>query len=459
MSYFEKRIYQERALNFIKKCKKEGKHALLELDCGLGKRIITYLLAKKLFADKKILIILHSSASLSETLNFFREHIDERELGWLSSSIPHQFRKRILNEKRIVLTTPTIIANLLRRYPTILKDVDIIVINEADKIVKRIGRTNHVLIYPWNQIIPKIRNEKFIIGMSGTFRDEATLIGRKKIYSIDDLTILRSILNDANVLYMENILEEAKEYINVTHIHLEPIVDQKMIEILRKIELHLKRLMSPIKKQNADVKLKDILIAPEKFDIDEDTLKEIRNLTLLRKFLVAMPINSVKKYFLADKAFKKYYVDVIKIKENEKIRKVVKHLTENQEKVAVLSSYKETIKLIQKELERRKISSRILTGEVRKKEEILNEFSKRDDIRALLISPVGERDLDLTMISKLYILDVINTPKTMYQRMKRGRESDVYIFFFKDTFEERKVKRLLKNIKTKYPWSIEIVNF
>jgi len=97
-----------------------------------------------------------------------------------------------------------------------------------------------------------------------------------------------------------------------------------------------------------------------------------------------------------------------------------------------------------------------LTGVTRNKQNVLREFSEKPDIKAILISPVGERDLDLSMVNVLFILDVINTPKTMYQRIKRGRESKVYILYFKGTSEEGKVKRLLKNIKHKYPWSIRI---
>ncbi len=41
----------------------------------------------------------------------------------------------------------------------------------------------------------------------------------------------------------------------------------------------------------------------------------------------------------------------------------------------------------------------------------------------------------------------------MYQRMKRTRGGLVLCLYYKNTFEERNVSRLLQDIKKRYPWS------
>ena len=66
---------------------------------------------------------------------------------------------------------------------------------------------------------------------------------------------------------------------------------------------------------------------------------------------------------------------------------------------------------------------------------------------------VGERDIDIPQADLLIVYDVVNTVKTMYQRMKRTRGGTVLTLCYRDTFEEKKVNRLLSEIAKRYPWS------
>ncbi|MBY8999044.1 MAG: hypothetical protein KGD60_15060, partial [Candidatus Thorarchaeota archaeon] len=52
--------------------KRVGTPILLELDCGLGKRFITHQLVAEKFPDSKIIIVVHSSSSLAETVDYLR---------------------------------------------------------------------------------------------------------------------------------------------------------------------------------------------------------------------------------------------------------------------------------------------------------------------------------------------------------------------------------------------------
>ena len=69
------------------------------------------------------------------------------------------------------------------------------------------------------------------------------------------------------------------------------------------------------------------------------------------------------------------------------------------------------------------------------------------------MSPVGERDLDIPDADVLAMVDVTNTVKTMYQKIKRTRGGVVVLFGYKGTSEERKIRRLVSNIIKRYPWS------
>lgn len=76
----------------------------------------------------------------------------------------------------------------------------------------------------------------------------------------------------------------------------------------------------------------------------------------------------------------------------------------------------------------------------------MREFRNYEGKSALVLSPVGERDLDLPQADTMVIRDVINTQKTMYQRVKRIRVGKVVFLVFAATSEEIKVDRLVEGI-------------
>ncbi|TET09156.1 MAG: hypothetical protein E3J86_08940, partial [Candidatus Thorarchaeota archaeon] len=77
---------------------KIGTPLLLELDCGLGKRFITHQLVTEKFPDSKIIIIVHSSSSLAETVDYLRGEYGglDDDLGELSSRVPSGRRPYVL---------------------------------------------------------------------------------------------------------------------------------------------------------------------------------------------------------------------------------------------------------------------------------------------------------------------------------------------------------------------------
>jgi len=136
----------------------------------------------------------------------------------------------------------------------------------------------------------------------------------------------------------------------------------------------------------------------------------------------------------------------------KKIIKIVQNQP-NSSKTVILCSYLDTAHLLKGLIEKKKISTFLVTGEVRNKGMVLNEFKKFPLKSVLVMTSVGERDIDLPEARLLIIYDTINTVKTMYQRMKRTRGGEVFCLFYEGTFEERKVKRILQEIAKNYPWS------
>ncbi|MHA2357728.1 MAG: hypothetical protein ACXABK_03035, partial [Candidatus Heimdallarchaeaceae archaeon] len=68
--------------------------------------------------------------------------------------------------------------------------------------------------------------------------------------------------------------------------------------------------------------------------------------------------------------------------------------------------------------------------------------------------PIGERDLDIPQTELIIVFDLVNSPKTVYQKMKRSRGGKVALLFYDNTSEKQKVKRVVSEIAVRYPWSL-----
>jgi len=453
MSQFEDRDYQIAILNFLKSCDSERKNAIVELDCGLGKRIITLKIVTELYPTENVLILLHSTSSLAETLNFFKENISNTDFGWLDSRTSSPMRIYILKSKRVVLATPRLIANILRKSPQVLDRFRIIVINEVDKIVRRMGTQGRVIVQPWPKLLPLL-SDKFVIGMSGTFRDTHFVMGANKKYEVEELVTLKAVIPNSKLILMDSIQQMIKKYMKYTFVYPYPIEKEEMRKILIEIDNEVSEVIKLLRAKNND---RNILTAVQSLSPEDELRQKFSKLTMLRKYLVALPIKSAKKYFLIDNYIKKrFYALLPKIRENPKIPALFNLLNTLQGKVVILTSYKATVRKIEEMAKKRNMTVFTLTGESFNKSEILDDFRNAAGNAILVLSPVGERDLDFSGVKNMIILDVINTTKTMYQRIKRIRGGEIYVFFFKGTSEERKVKRLLRNIKERYYWSTKI---
>ncbi len=469
----------------------------MELDAGLGKRVIMYLLAKHL-PDKNILIITPSRASLADTAIFFEEMSRTEKINmrfdYLKQGMPHQLRKKVLEESRVVLSTPITLTRTLSRYPELAQKWDLVIINEVDKIVKRIAYAEETsdmedtvprlttanrfsvtkgvrktkLTYPWNELIKLISKKCIIVGMSGTLRDKHIIHTGEKITLKDEIkTLLETVFRakKTKIITMDELLKKTDVWRytqkNLTIIRTIAIHDEKIQTIDRilseEIESILKRLA---KKEHTN----DYTVIEKAISLleDEPTKFKLIRLVLARRFLVATYpqhyIQFLNKSFikqLLERKTNKEFNELIP-KESSKIKKlceIVEAWVKQGFKVAILSSFVRTTQRIAKALRERNLKVFTLTGATLDKEEVLREFKNNGDV--LCFSPVGERDIDLP-VDVLIIHDVIRTTKTMYQRMKRGRRSFVLITFYSGTHEEQKVSSLLIEVRRKYPWTIRV---
>jgi|GEM_PF-2528102 len=503
----EKRLYQARIIATIIHAYKTGRNILVELDAGMGKRIISYLLSKHL-KEERILIITPSQASLRDTVNTFLElykieGVKKDEIGWISAGTPSFKRRRILEEKRIVIATPISLANVLRRYPNLINNFQLVIINEVDKAVRRVSEETEEseeailmsaktyspdrikalrklrLTYPWNELCKLFPKNACIIGMSGTLRDFHAVKTKEGIVFKPEIdTIIESLFpkdKELDIITMDDLIRrtDAGIYIirNLTVIRRVKVEDEKVEKILNslseEIEETAEKIMTKYKELFPEKDIERIEKAIPVLPESSPLRYKLMRLALVRKFVEAGIPDHYKRFLLRSGTKR-----IIERRTGEKIQdlipnesskvnvliEIAKNWIERGEKVVILTSYIRVAKRIREKLVKAGLENiYLITGRTINKGAILSKFKSDEKPGILILTPVGERDIDLSDVGIIIIHDVISTVKTMYQRIKRGRRCFVIILHY-GGHEEKKVLKLLERMQKKYPWSIRIEN-
>jgi len=454
------RGYQKLILDLITLHTNKNKSVLLELDCGMGKRVITYELLTSIFPDKRILLVVLSSSSLHETKDFLvNEYGGVEGFNWIGPGISNSYAQKLLKDSRVILCTPQKLANILKKAPTsIPESFDIIIINEVDKLVRRMG-SNRVLVFPWPDLLAKM-DKTLVIGMSGTLRDSHYVLDQEQLELRKELDTLIEYIPNVEMIFMDCLAgTDVTTYTKITNVEAISVEDPGISEISDILGDQLREAYSAIK---AELREEDpsYLAQAEKIGPQAllqapvtDTIRSrAQSLTLLRKYLFSMIPSQLKKFLWKVPGIETNMLPVTP----QKILKVVE-IAKNANKMVVLCSYILTTKMICKHLSQENIKPFLLTGQVFDKNAILQDFRKYDGKAALVMSPVGERDIDLPEADKLIIFDSVRTTKTVYQQLKRIRGGNGIFLYYNNSYEAKKVQSVISNLVERYKKKKKII--
>jgi ERCC4-related helicase len=462
------RGYQTYILNRIRDL--EEKSILIELDCGLGKRFITNQIIAEQYPKLKFIIIVHSTSSLAETVDYLRNEYASigDELGELSSRIRSGIRKKILEERRVIIATPQVLAGMVDKEPELLDQFDALLINEIDTIVRRTGR-NAVLVFPWSKLI-SFFSEKWIIGMSGTLRDDHAVFTKEQLQIRNELNTIMKYIPNATLISMEDLYEtDIEDYLEPTLIAMSTVPNSKIKSISLVLDELIRNTRMEIMNQlaetdnldliNGDARRVHLLLA--RLPITDELKSRYSGLLLLRKYVYGMPPKQFLRLFYSD--FIKQYFNPSSLRRmlpkiSPKVTRVLE-IAMRYNKSVVLTSYLEMVSQISDVLKKAGLSVYVVTGQTRNKSTVLSNFKAEESPSGLVMSPVGERDLDIPQADIMIVCDTINTTKTMYQKFKRTRGGLVVLLAYESTSEERKVKHLMQRVIERYPWSIASLEF
>ncbi|MBD3190948.1 MAG: hypothetical protein GF308_09910 [Candidatus Heimdallarchaeota archaeon] len=450
------REYQKLILDLVKLHTKKDKSVLLELDCGMGKRVITYKLLTSIFPEKKFLLIVLSSSSLFETKEFLAEEYGGVEgFNWIGPGVGNKFAQKLIKEGRVILCTPQKLNNIFKKAPEDLpKKFDFVIINEVDKIVRRMG-SKRVLTYPWTDLLERLTGS-LIIGMSGTLRDSHYICDADQIELRKELETLKEFIPNVEFIFMEYLAgTDITEYVKETTVEAKPVEDPAIQQISQIVTEQLKQAYQEIRKELSEENPAYLAqvkkIGPQALfqaPVSTDLKSKAQSLSLIRKYLFSMVSDQLKKFLwrLPDVS-----ISMLPVMP-KKITSVIE-IARESEKLVVLCSYIKTAKTIRDFLVREKIKPFVLTGQVFDKNAVLEDFRTFEGKAVLIMTPVGERDIDLPEAETLIVFDCVRTIKTVYQRIKRIRGGHSIFLYYNQTYEAKKVHAVISNLLERYPWS------
>jgi ERCC4-related helicase len=459
----DERTYQQHILHRIHE--NRNRNLLIELDCGLGKRVLTYKLVTELFPDTRFILSVNSTSSLQETVEYLgKKYGGVPGLGVLSSAVQGLRRQRILREARVTICTARVLANVLQRGTFLPTDFDALVINEVDTILRRVGLDN-ILIQPWRQLLDFFK-DRWIIGLSGTLRDDHAVLDEAQLQIREELKTLKQLIPNAELISMDELAStDVQQYIHPATIDVVPVhhpaIHALSLVLDDLIQSTREEIYSSVQEEgekearalSRSARMLHLLLAD--LPIPAELGERYSTLLMLRKYLYGMTARSFRRFLhhpvLASQ------IDLERIMKDWPLTTPktlqVRDLATQANKIVAISSYLPVVAEIEGLLSKAKVRTFTLTGRVLDKGPVIAQFKAAKPPAALILSPVGERDLDIPDADLLIICDVVNTTKTIYQKMKRTRGGRVVFLTYADTSEVGKVRRLIDNIMQKYPWS------
>ena len=459
----EPRGYQSEILSRIVKNTDNQLNSLIELDCGLGKRFLQYSMVFNEFKDKKIVLVLQASTSLYETYNYLKQYDQSDEISIIDSRLPSKVRIYKLMNSRVTLSLPQTLYNTLKNGNSVVKSIDMLLINEVDQLIRRTGSGSY-LKQPYRKLFDIMETTTYI-GMSGTLRDEHYIQDADQVHITDELKSLCEILGAVNLISMNDVLdtdlpshlknsfiiptEVTDDSVAMMSLEVDQMIESCKADILDEIRSFNVKLFNEIKRDQS------MFFRP--LPISEKLHQRLFTGYMIRKFLWAMPFERARIHLLRYGIDKRYVFQTLQ-GEAGKINAAAE-LAMSKKKSVILCSFLNTVDTLEELIQGKGIKTIKVTGQSNNsvRMEQLNHFRTTDEPMVALISNVGERDIDIPEAGLLIIFDLVRTVKTVYQKLKRSRNGECRILYYSETAEQKKVESVLKKMRNRYAWSTKFL--
>jgi Fanconi anemia group M protein len=436
------------------------KNCLVVLPTGMGKTLIALMLTidrMKKFPGEKILFLAPTKPLAEQHLNFFKKHLPELfgEMQLFTGSVEAGNRKKLWQTADIIFSTPQCIANDVRNRLYDLKDVCLLIEDEAHRCLKNYDYTYVAESYK------KDSSHQRILGLTASpGSDSQTIRQICKNLSIEEVELRTRDSEDIKHNIQE--LEFEKIYVNL------PPEFQEIKNAVKKMhdsyidELKSRNLLFEIPTKINLIKLQKkishiLAMGGKSFDIFKgmsacaSAIKLQHALELIETQTIQGFINYLKGLMKQAADLKSKAVqELVKRPEfnfaffsaNNLLAKKIEHpkveelakIIENEKsnnpkfKTIVFSQYRDTAVLIAKRLnEIRGINAKIFVGQMKKgdtglsqkeQKKVIEDFSSRET-NVLCATSIGEEGLDIPEVNLVVFYEPVASAIRSIQRSGR----------------------------------------
>lgn len=504
MSDFLKNITpREYQKKIFETCKE--KNCLVVLPTGIGKTLIALMLTierLEKFPSEKIVFLAPTKPLAEQHLVYFKKHLPElfADMNLFTGSIPPEKRKQLWNISSIIFSTPQCVANDIKNYLYDLKEVCLLIEDEAHRCIKN---------YDYNFVAQKYIEQgknKRIIGLTASPGSELAKIKEIcKNLSIEEVELrTRDSLDVKEYLQeleFEKVIVDFPEELEELRYSLRKIFDN-YVEELRKRSV----LFGPASKTELINLQKRLMVSISRDSTNFNSLLAVSacaqavKLQHALELLETQTLASFNNYLknLLSQASKKQSKGVVKlvskpefnnvfIKSNELLARNIEHpkvqtlmdivgaeKDENPNlKIIVFTQYRETASSISKKLNEIKgIKAKVFVGQAKKagaggstglnqkeQKKVIQEFSE-GEINILCATSIGEEGLDIPEVNIVIFYEPI--PSAIRAIQRAGRTARLMAgkliilitkgtrdesFYYASRAKERKMHSAIKEIK------------
>ena len=503
MEFLEKITPRKYQQEIFEKCVE--KNCLIVLPTGLGKTLIALMLAierMKQFPGEKILFLAPTKPLVEQHLDYFKKHLPElfAEINLFTGQINSSARKKLWQNTDIIFSTPQCIANDLKKGLYNLKDVCLLVEDEAHRCLKN---------YDYNFVAQKYKSQsqhQRIIGMTASPGYEKSKINEIcRNLSIEEVELKTRDSDDVKPylqeLQFEKKLIDFPEELESIREDLKKIFNSYIEDIKMRgvfwgnaskiglIELQ-KKLMSAVTNGNKNY---NYLLAVSACAIAVKLqhaleLLETQTLASFNEYLKELFKQAVDKKskgiikLVGNPKFSSIY-----IKSNELLSKGIEHpkveelikiidleRTKNEKtKIIIFTQFRDTAYIISKKLNQiNGISSKVFVGQAKKisrgestglnqqeQKKIIQEFSS-GEINILCATSIAEEGLDIPEVNMVIFYESVPSAIRKIQRggrtarlvagklvmlITRGTRDES--FYYVANAREKKMRKSIEDIK------------
>lgn len=489
------REYQEKIFEVCKE-----KNCLVVIPTGLGKTLISLMLSierLRNFPRDKILFLAPTKPLVEQHLNYFKKHLPElfADMQLFTGQINPEKRKKIWQTAEIIFSTPQCIANDIKNKLYDLKNVCLLIEDEAHKCLKNYDYNYIAKEYSKQSINPRI------IGLTASPGSEKTKIEEIcKNLSIEAVE-LRTRYSDDVKNYLQELkfekimLDFPKEFEEMRN-SLRRILQAYISELKSRKLLHARPTKTELIKLQK--KISGLLARGNKnfnYFFGASACAQAIKMQHALELLETQTLKGFNKYLenLSHQALKKQSKGVIKLVEKpdfifafhkskmllkkniehpkiDKLIEVIKiEKAKNKKiKIIVFTQFRETAQTISKEINKNKIKAKIFVGQAKKEstglnqkeqKQIIDEFSA-GKIEILCATCIGEEGLDIPEVGSVIFYEPVPSAIRTIQRTGRTarlmqgkliilltRNTKDEISYYVSKYREKKMYSAIDSIK------------